>query len=39
VFASIAENGPLENLIKALAEEDKQERVKLFRDTDTALEW
>jgi glutaminase len=38
VFAGIAENGPLESLVKALAESDK-ERVKLFRDTDTALEW
>ena len=38
VFAGIAENGPLESLIKALAESD-EERVRLFRDTDTALEW
>jgi glutaminase len=38
VFAGIAENGPLEGLIKALAESD-EERVRLFRDTDTALEW
>jgi glutaminase len=38
LFAGIAENGPLESLVKALAEND-EERVKLFRDTDTALEW
>jgi glutaminase len=38
VFAGIAENGPLERLVQALAESD-QERVHLFRDTDTALEW
>ncbi len=38
VFAGIAEHGPLESLIKALAESEK-ERVHLFRDTDTALEW
>lgn len=38
VFAGIAERGPLESLIEALAESGK-ERVRLFRDTDTALEW
>ncbi|HZP10709.1 glutaminase A [Methyloceanibacter sp.] len=38
VFAGIAENGPLESLIKALAESEDG-RVQLFRDTDTALEW
>ncbi len=38
VFAGLAENGPLESLIKALAE-GEGERVHLFRDTDAALEW
>jgi glutaminase len=38
LFAAIAENGPVDRLIKALAESD-EERVHLFRDTDAALEW
>ncbi|HMK39998.1 MAG TPA: cyclic nucleotide-binding domain-containing protein [Methyloceanibacter sp.] len=38
LFAAIAENGPLDRLIKALAECD-EERVHLFRDADAALEW
>jgi glutaminase len=38
LVAGIAEKGPLESLVKALAESD-EEGVKLFHDTDTALEW
>jgi len=39
VFASIADGGPLDRLIRALAEDEDAHRVRLFHDADAALEW
>jgi glutaminase len=39
MFASIADDGPLERLIRALAEDEPAHRVRQFRDADAALEW
>ena len=38
-FASIADEGPLDRLTRALAESEEGHRVRLFRDADAALEW
>ncbi len=39
VFAAIAETGPLERLIRDLAESAEGHRIRLFHDADAALEW
>lgn len=39
VFASIAADGPLERLTRALAETEEGHRLRQFRDADAALEW
>ncbi len=39
VFASIAADGPLERLTRALAETEEGHRLRQFRDADVALEW
>jgi glutaminase len=39
VFASISEDGPLDCLIRALAQSEDAHRVRRFRDADAALEW
>jgi glutaminase len=39
VFAAIADNGPLDRLIRALAESEEAHNVRRFRDVDAALEW
>jgi glutaminase len=39
VFASIADDGPLDRLVRALAENEQANRVRQFRDADAALEW
>jgi len=39
VFASIADDGPLARLIRALAESEESHNLRRFRDADAALEW
>jgi len=39
VFASIGDDGPLDRLTRALAENEEANRVRRFRDADAALEW
>jgi glutaminase len=39
LFASMAEDGPLGRLAKAFAEPENDRLVRMFRDTDAALEW
>jgi glutaminase len=39
VFASIAGDGPLERLTRALAETEEGHHLRQFRDADAALEW
>jgi glutaminase len=39
VFASLVDDGPLDRLMRALAESPEGHGVRLFRDADAALEW
>ena len=39
LFASMAEDGPLGALAHALSERDNEHLVRMFQDTDAALEW
>jgi glutaminase len=39
LFASMAEDGPLGALAHALSERDNEHLVRMFHDTDAALEW
>jgi len=39
LFASMAEDGPLGRLADAFAEHENEHLVRMFRDTDAALEW
>ena len=39
VFASIADDGPLDRLKRALAESEEGHSLRQFRDADTAIEW
>jgi glutaminase len=39
LFASMAEDGPLGDLAHALSERDTEHLVRMFHDTDAALEW